>query len=183
MIYNAPYGNVVGIRKWTVYVACIYLYVTHWDWVIGSVNGLSHKWRQVITWANAESLSIGPLGTNFCEIGVKMRRIPFRNMHLEIPSAKWWPFRLAPNVLTERVSYLSSRYLRYNSISPRQQHSAFNQPRSAAVPFKHHHPHINASNHMTIAIPEKAYLIWNQDNPAPPERLRGWKHLRCHGNQ
>ena len=44
------------------------------NWVsIGSGNGLSPVWHQTITWANAGLLSIGPLGTNFSEIRIKIQ--------------------------------------------------------------------------------------------------------------
>ena len=40
--------------------------------VIGSDNGLSPVRHQAIIWTNAGILSIGPLGTNFREILVKI---------------------------------------------------------------------------------------------------------------
>ena len=40
--------------------------------VIGSDNGLSPGRRQAIIWTNAGILLIGPLGTNFSEIFIKM---------------------------------------------------------------------------------------------------------------
>ena len=46
-----------------------------WFWVsFGSSNSLSPVRRQVITWTNADLLSIGPLGTNFNEIEIKMKK-------------------------------------------------------------------------------------------------------------
>ena len=41
----------------------------HWD-SIDSDNNFSPVRRQVITWSNADLLSIWPLGTNFSEIGI-----------------------------------------------------------------------------------------------------------------
>ena len=59
---------------------------------IGSDNGLSPIRRQAIIETNAGILSIGPLGTNFNEISIKIQNSSFRKMHLKISSAKWWPF-------------------------------------------------------------------------------------------
>ena len=43
------------------------------NWVnTGSGNGLSSIWHQAITWTNAELLSIGPSGTNFSGIQIKI---------------------------------------------------------------------------------------------------------------
>ena len=38
------------------------------------------------------TLSIGPLGTNFSEIQIKMQNFPFRKMNLKLLSGKWQPF-------------------------------------------------------------------------------------------
>ena len=56
--------------------------LTHWGRVthicvdnltiIGSDNGLSPGQRQAIIWTNAVILLIGPLGTNFSEILIKI---------------------------------------------------------------------------------------------------------------
>ena len=72
---------------------------THWGWVIdicvsklatiGSDNGLSPGRRQAIIWTNAGMLLIGPLGTNFCEILIK---IWLKKMHVKMSSGNWWPF-------------------------------------------------------------------------------------------
>ena len=40
--------------------------------IIGSINGLSPDRRQAIIWTNAGILLIGPLGTNFIEILIKI---------------------------------------------------------------------------------------------------------------
>ena len=45
-----------------------------------------------IIWTNAEILSFGPLGTNFCEILIKIQKFSFMKRHLKISSAKWQPF-------------------------------------------------------------------------------------------
>ena len=67
------------------------------NWLsIGSSNGLAPERRQAITWTNAEPvtwtnaglLSIGPLGTNFSEIWIKIQKFSFTKMHLKMSSAK-----------------------------------------------------------------------------------------------
>ena len=67
--------------------------------IIASDNGLSPGRRQAIIWANAEILSIGPLGTNFSEILIEIYIFSFKKMHLKISSGKWRPFCLGLNML------------------------------------------------------------------------------------
>ena len=56
----------LGISVLTVYASV--------NWTsIGSGNGLSPVRRQAITWAIVDLLSIGPLGTNFSEIYIKIQ--------------------------------------------------------------------------------------------------------------
>ena len=55
---------------------------------IGSANGLLPIRRQAIIWTNAGLLSIGPLGTNFSEILIKIQNFSFKKMHLKMLSAK-----------------------------------------------------------------------------------------------
>ena len=59
---------------------------------IGSGNGLSPEQRQAITGTNADLLSIGPLGTNFSEIVIKIPKFSFMKMPLKMLSAKRRPF-------------------------------------------------------------------------------------------
>ena len=59
---------------------------------IGSDNGLSPIRCQAIIYTNAGLLLIGPLGTNFSEILIKIQNFWFTKMHLKISSAKWQPF-------------------------------------------------------------------------------------------
>ena len=85
------------------------LQLTHWGWVthlcdskltiIGSDNGLSPERRQAIIWTNAGLLLIGPLGTNFSEILIKILTFSFKKMRLKVSSAKRRPFCLGLNVL------------------------------------------------------------------------------------
>ena len=83
--------------------------LTHWgrvthicvgkQTIIGSDNGLSSGRRQAITWTNAGILLIGPFGTNFSEISIKILTFSFTKMRLKVSSAKWRPFCLGLNVL------------------------------------------------------------------------------------
>ena len=45
--------------------------------IIGSDNGLSPDRRQAIIWTNAGILLIGPLGTDFSEILIKIQTMAF----------------------------------------------------------------------------------------------------------
>ena len=71
--------------------------------IIGSDNGLSPGRRQAIIWPNTEILLIGPLGTIFSEIWIKMHTFSFKEMYLNMSSAKWRPFCLGPKVLMNTV--------------------------------------------------------------------------------
>ena len=68
--------------------------------IIDSDNGLSPGCCQAIIWTNAGILLIGPLGTNFSEILIKIHIFSFKEMHLKMSPAKSWPFCLSHNVLT-----------------------------------------------------------------------------------
>ena len=84
--------------------------LTHWGRVthicvgnlsiIGSDNGLSPGRRQAIIRTNAGILLIRPLGTNFSEISIEILLFSFKKMRLKVSSAKWRPFCLGLNVLT-----------------------------------------------------------------------------------
>ena len=71
---------------------------------IGSDNGLSPGRRQAIIWNNAGLLLNEPLGTNFSEISIRIQTFSFKKMHLNMSSAKWRPFCLGLNVLTNAVT-------------------------------------------------------------------------------
>ena len=60
--------------------------------IIGSDNGLSLGQRQAIIWANAGTLLIWPLGTNFSEILIEIYTFSLKKMHLKTSSGKWRPF-------------------------------------------------------------------------------------------
>ena len=97
-------------------------FLTHWGRVthicvskltiIGSDNGLSPERRQAIIWTNAGILLIGPLGTNFSEILTKIITFSFKKMYLKVSSAKWRPFCLGLNVLTQCFE-ITSRFIVY----------------------------------------------------------------------
>ena len=77
--------------------------LTHWgrvthicvstQTIIGSDNGLLPGWRQAIIWTNAGILLIGPLGTNFGEMLIKI--------HIFLSRKSIW------NVIWKKVAILS----------------------------------------------------------------------------
>ena len=101
------------IEQWR---PCLLTYICidrpQWEWgrvthicvstltIMGSDNGLSPGRRQAIIWTNAGILLIGPLGTNFREILIKIYKFSFKKMHLKTSSGKWRPSCLGLNVLT-----------------------------------------------------------------------------------
>ena len=92
-------------------VSTISQHLTHWGRVthicvskrtiIDSDNGLSPGRRQAIIWINAGLLLIGPLGTNFSEILIRILTFSFKKMRLKVSSAKRRPFCLGLNVLND----------------------------------------------------------------------------------
>ena len=52
--------------------------------IIGSDNGLLPGGGQTNIWTNAVILLIGPLGTNFIEILIKIHTFSFKKMHLKM---------------------------------------------------------------------------------------------------
>ena len=103
--------------------------LTHWGRVThicvsklsinGSDNGLAPRRRQAIIWTNNGILLIGPLGTNFSEILIKMYTFSFKKMHLKILSGKWRPFCLGLNVLSRKLSLLTWGAVLYNNTQDR----------------------------------------------------------------
>ena len=71
--------------------------------IIGSDNGLSPDRRQAIIWTDDGILSIGPLGTNFSEILIRIHTFSSREMHMKMSSAKCRPFCLGLNVLKHHL--------------------------------------------------------------------------------
>ena len=64
-----------------------------------SDNGLWPDRCQAIIWTSAGILLIGPLGTNFSEILIKILAFFFKKMRSKVASAKRQPFCLGLNVL------------------------------------------------------------------------------------
>ena len=93
--------------------------LTHWDWVthicvsnltiIASDNGLSPGRRQVIIWTNAGILLIGPLGTNFSEISIKIDTFSVMKTHLKMSPGRWQTFCLGLSVLIQ-YQFLNSSW-------------------------------------------------------------------------
>ena len=87
-------------------------YITYWGRVThicvsrltitGSDNGLSPGRRQAIIWTNAGILLIGSLGTNFSENLIEVLTFSFTKMRLKVSSAKWRPFCLGLNVISQK---------------------------------------------------------------------------------
>ena len=81
----------------------------HFTWVrIDSGTGLSLVQHQTITQTNADLLLIGPLGTNFSEILIRIQNFSFMKMLLKISSAKRQPFCPRGDELTHwgRVTHI-----------------------------------------------------------------------------
>ena len=49
-------------------------------------------WHRAIIWTDAGILLIGPLGTNFNEVLIKIQNFSFMKKHLKMLSVKWRPF-------------------------------------------------------------------------------------------
>ena len=67
----------------------------HWFrlWLVASNHHLNH----------AGILLIGPLGTNFNEIWIKIQNFSLMKMHLKMSSGKWQPFCPGGDELTNRM--------------------------------------------------------------------------------
>ena len=84
-------------------------HLTHWGQMthicigslttIGSDNGLLPGRCPAIIWTSDGILLIGPLGTNFNEILIKIHILSFKKMHLKMLSATCQPICLGLNVL------------------------------------------------------------------------------------
>ena len=67
-------------------------------------------------WTNAGLLSIGPLGTNFSEILIKIQDFSFMKMHLKISFVKWRPSCFNLSVLTT-VLFVCSKFYMFQLLS------------------------------------------------------------------
>ena len=100
--------KICSAKWWPFYLGLNWL--THWGrathicvsklTIIASDNGLSPGRRQAIIWNNAGILWLGLLGTNFSEILIEILTFSFNKMRLKVWSAKWRPFCLGLNVLS-----------------------------------------------------------------------------------
>ena len=81
--------------EWHIYASITYA-------IIDSDNGLSPVRRQAIIWNNAGILLIGPVGTTLSEILIYIQTFSFKNIHSQVSSVKWRPFRLGLNALIWR---------------------------------------------------------------------------------
>ena len=100
-------NRIMGSVSWYVRIITplpIMITLTHWGrvthiWVskftiTGSENGLLHGRHQaIIIWTNTGILLIGPLGTNFSEMLVKIYRFSFKKMHLQRLRNFFWSHR------------------------------------------------------------------------------------------
>ena len=85
---------------------------------IGSDNGLAPVRCQVITWTNADLLSIGPFWTYLSEIWIIIQTFSFKKMHLTMASsANSRPFCSGFNVLNVQIK-LGDAEVSSNIINP-----------------------------------------------------------------
>ena len=73
--------------------------------IIGSDNGLLPGRRQAFIWTNEGISLIGPLGTKFNEILIRIQTFSLKKLHLKTSSAKWRPSCLGLNVLRKMLSF------------------------------------------------------------------------------
>ena len=92
-IQYASHGHGVSVTEWEYIYAYTCLksspLVPHI-----SVSEFGSALVQIMAWRRigAGLLPIGPLGTNFHGIWIKMQNFSFKQMHLKTSSAKWRPF-------------------------------------------------------------------------------------------
>ena len=98
-LYLCSGGIIILFVKLTHWGRVMHIYISKLT-IFGSDNGMSPDRRQAIIWTNAGLLLIGPLGTNFSEILIKILAFSFKKMRLKVSSVKQRPFCLCLNVLT-----------------------------------------------------------------------------------
>ena len=94
-----------SLRLSDTYICISKLTTNPWD------NGLSPGQNQAIIWTNAGILLIGPVGTNFSEIFIKIHIFSFKKMHLKMSSVKCRPFLSRPQCSNWMV-YLPPQWCR-----------------------------------------------------------------------
>ena len=96
-----------AVRLWSnrclvVKIGFSVISLTHWGRImhicIGNLTIISSD--MACRLAGAEILLIGPLGTNFSQMLIKIHRFSFKKMHLEMSAAQWSSFHFWLNVLT-----------------------------------------------------------------------------------
>ena len=85
--HNNHLVNTLAVRHLARFPTLFYTYASVYYDIIGSDDGLSPVRRQVIIWTKVGILLIGPLGTYFNEIAIKIRTYFLMEMHLKISSA------------------------------------------------------------------------------------------------
>ena len=93
--------------------------------IIGSDNGFAPCRRQAIIWTNVEILLIGPLGTNFSELLIKIHTFSYNKMHWKMLSRKCQPFCLGREwrcswsiwVINNLMAYGAILYKRFYGMS------------------------------------------------------------------
>ena len=126
--------NCININ-YTLITPCSQCQLTHWVRVmhiciskltiIGWDNGLSSGRCQAIIWTNAWLFLIGPTGTNFNEIIIKINSFSFKKIHLKMSPGKWWPFCLGHNVLSSHEWYGSHNSTNMSHITTTKQNKTF----------------------------------------------------------
>ena len=69
--------------------------------MVGLDNGLLPRWCQAIIWTDSGILLIGPLGTDFSEILIKIQTFVLKKICLKMSSVKCCPFHLDLSVLSD----------------------------------------------------------------------------------
>ena len=93
--------------RWAVFIKTHWGRVTH-ICIICSDNSLSPDRRLAIIWTNAGLLLIGPLGTNFSEILIKILTFSFNKMRLKVSYVKRRPFCLGLNLFVSASNFVSA---------------------------------------------------------------------------
>ena len=76
----------------------LYMHASVYQAIIASDNGLVPVRHQAILWISVGLLSIGPLGTTFNEIVIKIQLVSLKKMNLKTSSAKCRPLCLELSV-------------------------------------------------------------------------------------
>ena len=102
---------------WSLMLRDAYVYAPV-NWVIiGSGNGSAPVWHQAITWTNADLLPIGPLGTNFIDIWIKIQNLLSRKCiwkcRLQMPN-----FHARPNMLKSGTLYYITHCIQVSVPTP-----------------------------------------------------------------